>query len=309
MGGGAGQARPAAEFEAPPGSGMSPGDRPVASWPLRCDGRRGERSLTAVSVMSVGVQAGAAELPRLEAFDEEFGPEPATALPEPRRRTGLRFWAWLVVMVAAGSVGALALLWPTSDAGSLLQGLSAATAPRIASRGGDEQVDRLMRGWPPEAAGQRSQQRATGGRRRPRCGAGGGAEPRILLVLESCGAQFRDCQPAGTGRGRAAIRTARNRESKTRRRSPTRDRNRRGANVAGASGLEPAIPAAAGNQNSLSCRSSALRRLACICWCCTRAVSMSPRNGEGSRARTRPRQNRSRARLRISRSLARVMPT
>ena len=123
----------------------SQGDRPVASWPLRCDGRRGERSLTAVSVMSVGVQAGAAELPRLEAFDEEFGPEPATALPEPRRRTGLRFWAWLVVMVAAGSVGALALLWPTSDAGSLLQGLSAATAPRTASRGGDEQVDRLMR--------------------------------------------------------------------------------------------------------------------------------------------------------------------
>jgi hypothetical protein len=95
--------------------------------------------------MSVGVQAGAAELPRLEAFDEEFGPEPATALPEPRRRTGLRFWAWLVVMVAAGSVGALALFWPTSDAGSLLQGLSAATAPRTASRGGDEQVDRLMR--------------------------------------------------------------------------------------------------------------------------------------------------------------------
>jgi hypothetical protein len=59
---------------------------------------------------------------------------------------GLRFWAWLVVMVAAGSIGALALLWPTSDAGSLLQGLQTASAPRTASRGGgDEQVDRLMR--------------------------------------------------------------------------------------------------------------------------------------------------------------------
>jgi hypothetical protein len=85
-------------------------------------------------------------MPRLEAFDQEFGPEPATILPEPRRRMGLRFWAWLVVMVAAGSVGALALLWPTSDAGSLLQGQSTPTAPRTASRGGgDEQVDRLMR--------------------------------------------------------------------------------------------------------------------------------------------------------------------
>lgn len=94
------------------------------------------------------VRADAAEMPRLEAFDQEFEPEPATILPEPRRRMGLRFWAWLVVMVAAGSVGALALLWPTSDAGSLLQGLPGATAPRTASRGGgggDEQVDRLMR--------------------------------------------------------------------------------------------------------------------------------------------------------------------
>lgn len=95
--------------------------------------------------MSGGVRADTAEMPRLEAFDQEFGPEPATILPEPRRRMGLRFWAWLVVMVAAGSVGALALLWPTSDAGSLLQGQSAPTAPRSASRGGDEQVDRLMR--------------------------------------------------------------------------------------------------------------------------------------------------------------------
>ena len=130
-----------------------------------CNGRRGERSLTAVSVMSGGVRAGAAEMPRLEAFDQEFGPEPATILPEPRRRMGLRFWAWLVVMVAAGSVGALALLWPTSDAGSLLQGQSTPTAPRTASRGGgDEQVDRLMR----EVASLRRQVRdLTSAHRRP----------------------------------------------------------------------------------------------------------------------------------------------
>lgn len=85
-------------------------------------------------------------MPRLEAFDQEFGPdEPAPIAPEPRRRMGLRFWAWLVVMIVAGSVGALALLWPTSDAGSLLQGLPGVTAPRTASRGGDDQLDRLMR--------------------------------------------------------------------------------------------------------------------------------------------------------------------
>jgi hypothetical protein len=97
--------------------------------------------------MSGGVRADAAALPRLEAFDQEFGPEPeATIQPTPRRRTGLHFWAWLVVMVMAGGIGAVALLWPTSDAGSLLQGFPVTTAPKTASRGGDdEQVDRLMR--------------------------------------------------------------------------------------------------------------------------------------------------------------------
>ncbi len=96
--------------------------------------------------MSRRVSVDAAVLPRLDAFDEEFGPEHATILPEPPRGMGLRFWAWIVVMLAAGIVGALALTWPSSDAGSRLEGQPAPTAPRTASRGGgDEQVDRLLR--------------------------------------------------------------------------------------------------------------------------------------------------------------------
>jgi hypothetical protein len=87
-----------------------------------------------------------AGLPRLDAFDKEFGPGPATILREPRPRTGLRFWTAIVLVLGAGVISALALGWPPSD--SWLRSETTAAAPplRPAARdGGDEQVTRLQR--------------------------------------------------------------------------------------------------------------------------------------------------------------------
>ena len=82
-----------------------------------------------------------AGLPRLDVFDQEFGPGPATILREPRRGLGLRFWSAIVLVLGAGVISALALAWPPSD-GWLRPELQLASTARD---GGDEQIVGLQR--------------------------------------------------------------------------------------------------------------------------------------------------------------------
>jgi hypothetical protein len=83
-----------------------------------------------------------AEMPRLDAFDEEFGQDPATILRAERR--GLRLLSLVAVALGAGVIGAFALAWSTADGRLRLELQSAATAPRKADRAGqDEEIDRL----------------------------------------------------------------------------------------------------------------------------------------------------------------------
>jgi hypothetical protein len=55
----------------------------------------------------------AAELPRLDAFDEEFGQDPVAILRAQRRKTRARIWTLIAVVIAAAIIGALALAWST----------------------------------------------------------------------------------------------------------------------------------------------------------------------------------------------------
>jgi len=83
-----------------------------------------------------------AEMPRLDAFDEEFGQDPATILRAERR--GLRLLSLIAVALGAGVIGAFALAWSTADGRLRLELQSAATSPRKADRAGqDEEIDRL----------------------------------------------------------------------------------------------------------------------------------------------------------------------
>src|SRR5262249_37654663 len=73
-----------------------------------------------------------AEMPRLDAFDEEFGQDPAAILRGQRRKTRLRLLTLLGVVVGAGVIGALALAWSTADGRLRPELQSAATSPRNA---------------------------------------------------------------------------------------------------------------------------------------------------------------------------------
>jgi hypothetical protein len=87
-----------------------------------------------------------AEMPRLDAFDEEFGQDPAAILRGQRRKTRLRLLTLLGVVVGAGVIGALALAWSTADGRLRPELQSAATSPQNADRAGpDEEIDRLLR--------------------------------------------------------------------------------------------------------------------------------------------------------------------
>ena len=89
------------------------------------------------------------DMPRLDAFDEEFGREPVAILRGQRRRSRLRLWSVVVFVLAAGIVGALAFAWPTVDGGLLphlqLPQLQSMPFSTKSTGGADEQVDRLRR--------------------------------------------------------------------------------------------------------------------------------------------------------------------
>jgi hypothetical protein len=85
------------------------------------------------------------EMPRLDAFDEEFGREPVAIMRRQRRRMRLRFFILLLVLFACVG-GVLVLSWPEVQARLLPQLQAALPATRSAAReGSEEQIDRLHR--------------------------------------------------------------------------------------------------------------------------------------------------------------------
>jgi hypothetical protein len=85
----------------------------------------------------------AVDLPKLEAFDQEFGREPAAILRAHRRRSRLWFWLAFGLLVGAGA-GAFALAWPEAVAG-LRPDLPSFGPPTETASRATEQVDRLVR--------------------------------------------------------------------------------------------------------------------------------------------------------------------
>jgi hypothetical protein len=103
-----------------------------------------KRQLTAEAVMPSRLDA--AEMPRLDAFDEEFGQDPVAVLRAQRRKTRSRLLTLVAVALGAGVIGALALAWPSADGRLRLELQSVATSPRNADRAGpDQEIDRLLR--------------------------------------------------------------------------------------------------------------------------------------------------------------------
>jgi hypothetical protein len=86
------------------------------------------------------------EMPRLDAFDEEFGREPVAILRGQRRKLRLRFSALVVLLLGAGIASALALAWLNTEGWLRFEVQSAPSSQQYASReGSDEQIGRLRR--------------------------------------------------------------------------------------------------------------------------------------------------------------------
>jgi hypothetical protein len=87
-----------------------------------------------------------AEMPRLDAFDEEFGQDPVAIQRGRRRRIVRRFWTLVAVALGTGAIAALALVWSTADGRLRLELQSAPPSPQSASReASDDELDRLRR--------------------------------------------------------------------------------------------------------------------------------------------------------------------
>ena len=93
-----------------------------------------------------GTTADASEMPRLDAFDEEFGREPVAILRSQRRRGRLRFSIFVAGLLCAGAASALAFAWRNGDGWLPFDLPSILALPQLASREGtDEQVVGLRR--------------------------------------------------------------------------------------------------------------------------------------------------------------------
>jgi cell division protein FtsB len=88
----------------------------------------------------------AAEMPRLDAFDEEFEQDPAAVLRGRRRRIMRRLWSLAAILIGAGAIAGLVLAWPNADGRLRLELQSAATSPPSAARqASQDEIDRLRR--------------------------------------------------------------------------------------------------------------------------------------------------------------------
>src|SRR5262249_8094068 len=96
---------------------------------------------------------GVHEMPRLDAFDEEFGREPVAILRGQRRKGRLRLSILLVLLLAAGAASAVAFAWSNGERWMHFEVPSAPSMPQRASGepsresgdGADDQVTRLRR--------------------------------------------------------------------------------------------------------------------------------------------------------------------
>ena len=156
-------------------------------------------------------KSSAEEMPRLDAFDQEFGREPVAILRGHRRRIRLRTWVLIFVALGAGVISALAVSWPNGD--GLLRFELQSAAPlfqRSASReDSDEQIDRLRREVDAlkkeisdlteahRQAGETIAGLASHRAGTPSASAGG------VLVFEPGGTEFRDREPITAARCRA----------------------------------------------------------------------------------------------------------
>jgi hypothetical protein len=87
-----------------------------------------------------------AEMPRLDAFDDEFGQDPLTLQREQQPRR-VRFSTFVGVALGAGVIGALALVWPTAGGRPRLDLQSAVVTPISPQthEGSDEEIGSLRR--------------------------------------------------------------------------------------------------------------------------------------------------------------------
>jgi len=94
--------------------------------------------------MSDSLQA--AEMPKLDAFDEEFGQDPV-AVAGVRRRTIVRRLVMVaIVALCAGAIAVLVFAWSSADGRLRLELQSIASAPRtVAREAAEEEIDRLRR--------------------------------------------------------------------------------------------------------------------------------------------------------------------
>jgi hypothetical protein len=93
-----------------------------------------------------GTTTHESEMPRLDAFDEEFGREPVAILRGQRRRSRLRFSIFVALLLCAGAASALAFAWRNGDGWLPFDLPSIPSLPQLTSREGtDEQVVSLRR--------------------------------------------------------------------------------------------------------------------------------------------------------------------
>jgi hypothetical protein len=102
-----------------------------------------EEGRLAAELAMLGGEAPAIQMPRLDAFDEEFGREPVAVLRGHRRRR-LRFSTVLGAVLGAAIITALA--WPWISADGRLRSEIEALMPAAGTRdAADEQINRLVR--------------------------------------------------------------------------------------------------------------------------------------------------------------------
>jgi len=89
----------------------------------------------------------AGEMPRLDAFDEEFGQDPVAIQRGQRRKTGERFCTFFSVALGVGVISVLALGWSAADRRLRLELQSAVVAPISppTREGLEEEIDGLRR--------------------------------------------------------------------------------------------------------------------------------------------------------------------
>jgi cell division protein FtsB len=89
----------------------------------------------------------AADMPRLDVLDDEFGQDPVELLRGRRRRILRRFGTLAVVALGLGGIAALIFAWSNADGRLRLELQSVTMTPRNVARGdaADEEADRLRR--------------------------------------------------------------------------------------------------------------------------------------------------------------------